>query len=138
MSLCCCVCGEWYPGAGIDRLAICPPCLTLNFPASPDAPPRPPQAPDVSARDALAAFVDSPQSPDAAPGGGDAAHDHGLGRRGGPAMLRRCVGVRHCRSLSLRWRVSSWAALWREDGIGRGVPHPQDVRVLAAIWEGRV
>ena len=61
MSIRCDICGEWSAGAGIDHRDICLPCFAHNFSGI-----QPPLAPgpvpgDHSARDALAAFVDSPQ-----------------------------------------------------------------------------
>lgn len=61
MAICCCVCGEWVPSVGPDRLDICADCMTLNFPAVQDqhdpGPPAP--APAPGARAALEAFVDT-------------------------------------------------------------------------------
>ena len=61
MSLCCTVCGLWYPGAGRDRLDICTPCLEQNFSGAqpPLDPWTPHDPPDHDAREALEAFVDS-------------------------------------------------------------------------------
>jgi hypothetical protein len=52
--------------------------------------------------------------------------------------MRRCWGIRHVRYVYLRWRVCSWAAMWGEYGIGLGFPNEHDLRVLDAIWEGKL
>ena len=63
MSLCCVICGMWFPAIGSDRLDICTDCYLQNFagsqpPLDPGAPRNPPRL-DVSAREALEAFVDN-------------------------------------------------------------------------------
>ena len=46
MSICCTVCGEWYPTRDLDTLDICPECFAANFaqaqPPLDLAPPPPP------------------------------------------------------------------------------------------------
>jgi hypothetical protein len=54
MSICCVICGLWYPSDGHDTLDICDTCFQKNFSGA-----HPPLALDVSAREALDAYVSS-------------------------------------------------------------------------------